>query len=152
MGNAQASNRNQTVGISDAINNHHEVNGSKPIRAALQPHVMFAKKRLDDGITTDIKCTRGQERYVKKVRKEIVEDGYSVIAKVPVGNAINMGQHVAAQGNIQLGPGVRFARRKIKKSLKSLMTYYFRNENVARYRILFQRFPVSQQHRRRRRH
>jgi hypothetical protein len=109
MGNAQASNRTQTVDISDAINDHHQVNGSQPIRAALQPHVMFAKKRLDDGINTDIKCTRGQERYIKKVRKEIVEDGYRVITKVPVGNAINMGQHVAAQGNLQLAPGVRFA-------------------------------------------
>jgi hypothetical protein len=121
MGNAQASNKNQTVGISDAINNHHEVNGSKPIRAALQPHVMFAKKRLDDGINTDIKCTRGQERYVKKVRKEIIEDGYTVIAKVPVGNAINMGQHVATQGNLQLAPGVRFAQRTLARFTNNLL-------------------------------
>lgn len=149
MENAQASNRNQTVGISDAINNHHEVNGSQPIRAALQPHVMFAKKRLDDGINTDIKCTRGQERYVKKIRKEIIEDGYTVIAKVPVGNAINMGQHVATQGNLQLAPGVRFRNASL---LYSLITYFSRNGNVARYRIHFQRLPVSQPHRRRRRH
>lgn len=107
MASVQATNRNQNIDISEALDANHQINGSRTIRAALQPNVMFSKKRLEDGINTIVKCTRGQERYVERVRSEIVEDGYEVIAKVPVGNAISMGQHIAAQATLRLAPGVR---------------------------------------------
>ena len=105
MDGAQDTSGNQTIDISEALDANHRINGSRPIRAALQPHVMFSKKRLED--STIVKCTRGQKRYVKRVQDEIVEDGYEVIAKVPVGNAISMGQHIATQANLQLAPRVR---------------------------------------------
>lgn len=118
----------RVVQISENLNENHRVNGTREIREPLQPHIMIMEKREGDKVVGKIR--RGQLRHINREQAKLVEDGFRMVQKTPVGNAISTAQHLTAEARRNLPLGVSDVSYSVSSSELTYLTC--RNGNVER--------------------
>jgi hypothetical protein len=98
MVNTDRFNEERATDISDAVNENHRVNATRPIRKDLQPYIMLMERR--DGGRVVGKIRRGQLPHTNREQAKLSDDGFQLVEKNPVGNAISTAQHLAADVNL----------------------------------------------------